>query len=68
MRVFTDDLTVQGGRRHAAGGDPAPHARDDYKSGEVVVAALWLAFYSLALAAAVTAPVVSRVIDLAVRW
>ena len=68
MRVFIDDLELRAGRRHAVRNHRQPHDKQIQHGGEAAVAAIWLAFYLLALAVALVSPAVSDAINLAARY
>jgi hypothetical protein len=67
MRAFTDDLEVRTGPRATVRKHPQPRDQQDYNGGEAAVAAVWLAFYLLALGTAVTSPILSHALDFAAR-
>jgi hypothetical protein len=68
MRVFIDDLELRAGRRHAVRNRRQPHDKQNHHGGEAAVATLWLAFYLLALVAALVSPALSDAINLAARY
>jgi len=53
-------------RTHADQCQPRQRQKDDNRR-DTVVATVWLAFYVLAIGAAILSPVVTRAIDLAAR-
>ena len=67
MRVFIDDLEVRVDRLDAVRKHPQPRTKQDHNGGEAALATVWLAFYLLALATAVTAPILSHAMNLAAR-
>jgi hypothetical protein len=67
MRVCIDDLEVRGERLDAIRPQPQSRDKQNQSECEIAVATVWLAFYLLALATAVSSPVLSPTIDLAAR-
>lgn len=67
MRAFIDDLGARAGRPATVRKHRRPHDKQNYSGGETAVATVWLAFYVLAIAIAVTSPILSRAIELAAR-
>jgi len=67
MRAFIDDLEIRAGRLDPDRKHQRPHDKQNYDGGEAAVATAWVVFYLLALATAVSLPILSRAIEFAAR-
>ncbi len=67
MRAFNDDFEIRAGRLDTVRKHQRPHDKQIYDGGEAAVATAWVAFYLLALATAVSLPILSHAIEFAAR-
>jgi len=67
MRAKPDNLAVRASRRITLRKRPQQRDQQNQFDGDVAVAAVWLVFYVLAIALAISSPVISRAIEFAAR-
>ena len=67
MRVFFGDHEIRPGRPKTERKPQRPQQGQDFISGDIAGATVWLVFYLLAVVSTIVTPIVSRAIEIALR-